>query len=183
MLQNETRRTTMTITRTATDVVAAILGEDTYARIEHLRLANPQQIDDLQAYYAAIFDPEPASLEALDLETRALVAIRVASHTRSRQVIDWYSDLAQSAGASEASIVLAAEPGALPGDAPRLTAALHRADRIAIDPASAEREDIEALEAAGFTPAGILSLSQVIAFVAYQVRFIALLRALGGTTA
>jgi uncharacterized protein YciW len=173
----------MSTTHTTTDVVAAILGGDAYDRIRHLREANPQQIEDLQAYYAALFDPEPASLASLDLRTRALVAIRVAAHTRSHATIAWYTNVARAAGANDDAIALASTPGTLPENDERLAAALHRADRITSDPASARREDIETLTAAGFTPAGILSLSQVIAFVSYQVRFVALLRALGGSIA
>jgi uncharacterized protein YciW len=46
-------------------------------------------------------------------------------------------------------------------------------------PAAAEASHLEALKDIGYSPAGILSLSQTIAFVSYQLRLIAGLRALG----
>jgi uncharacterized protein YciW len=171
----------MTTSSTTTDVVAAILGDDAYDRIRHLREAKPQQITDLQEYYDALFAPEPASLAALDLKTRALVAIRVAAQTQSQPVVAWYSEVARSAGVSDSEISAVTNLNGIPDEPPLLAAAIRRADQIATAPASAERDDIEALKAAGFTPAAILSLSQVIAFVAYQVRFLAILRALGGS--
>jgi uncharacterized protein YciW len=170
----------MTPSSTTTDVVAAILGDDAYDRIRHLREAKPQQIADLQLYYDALFAPEPASLDALDLKTRALVAIRVAAQTRSQAVVAWYSDLARAAGARDTELAAITDLDRVPAEPAPLAAAIRRADQIATAPASAERDDIDALKAAGLSPAAILSLSQVIAFVAYQVRFLAILRALGG---
>ena len=46
-------------------------------------------------------------------------------------------------------------------------------------PAAVRPADLRALKDAGYSPAGILSLSQTIAFVSYQLRLIAGLRALG----
>ena len=64
-------------------------------------------------------------------------------------------------------------------DGTTLGAAIGRADLVTLRPADTEASDIQLLKDAGLTPAGILSLSQTIAFVAYQLRLIAGLRALG----
>ena len=58
-------------------------------------------------------------------------------------------------------------------------AAVRHADLLTKRPADAQASDLQALKDAGFTPAGILSLSQVIAFTNYQLRLIAGLRAFG----
>jgi uncharacterized protein YciW len=88
--------------------------------------------------------------------------------------------LATESGASSEQVERARAVGTPWNDKNVLGAAIRRADRITLDPGSAEAEHIDELVAAGLSPAAILSLSQVIAFVSYQVRFIAILRAIGG---
>jgi uncharacterized protein YciW len=61
-----------------------------------------------------------------------------------------------------------------------LGAAIRHADLLTTQPSAAQSADLQALKDAGYSPAGIVSLSQTIAFVNYQLRFIAGLRALGG---
>ena len=164
-------------TQATSDVVSQILGIDESSPIVALRNDRPQQITELQEYYDSLFQPEPASEEAFSLANRALVAIRVAAHTNSAQVVAWYEGIAREAGASDADIA-AAKDIATPNTADSvLGAAIRRADLITTHLVDAEQSDIQALKDAGLTPAGILSLSQVIAFVAYQLRFIAGLRA------
>lgn len=170
----------MTAPPGTSDAIYAILGIDENSDIALQRSKKPEQIEALQAYYDAIFDPEHASAEQFSIVFRALVAIRVASHTGSDAVVSWYADLARTSGATADQIERArnvATPWS--GDSP-LETAIRRADRITLDPASATPAHITQLTAAGLSPAAILSLSQVIAFVSYQLRFVAVLRAIGG---
>jgi CMD domain protein len=163
-----------------TDVVNAILGIDESSPIAQLRNQKPELVTELQDYYDSLFDPEQGSAEALPVQSRALVAIRVASHTGSSAVAEWYAHLARESGASDEAIASARNVGdAWPEDA-ALGAAIKHADLLTTQPAAARKSDLEALKAAGYTPAGIVSLSQTIAFVSYQLRLIAGLRALGG---
>lgn len=165
---------------TTRDVVNAILGVDDDSPIATLRNQKPDQVAGLQHYYETIFQPEEPSAEQFSVADRALVAIRVAAHTGSDAVVAWYEDLARSSDVSATEIARARDTATEWSDDSIRGAAIRRADRITVDPASAEREHIDELTAAGLTPAAIVSLSQVIAFVSYQVRFIAILRALGG---
>ena len=64
------------------------------------------------------------------------------------------------------------------GDA-RWTAILRHVDLVTTQPKTATRADIEALRAAGLAEADIVRLSQLIAFVNYQVRVAAALRLIG----
>jgi uncharacterized protein YciW len=50
---------------------------------------------------------------------------------------------------------------------------------VTATPSRADAAHLRALKDAGYSPAGILSLAQTIAFVSYQLRLIAGLRALG----
>ncbi len=161
------------------DAIDAILG-DAGPRVAALRRQKPELADQLQAYYRAVFEPDADSAAALPLADRGVVAVRVASHTGSRAVADWYAAIAASAGADAATVARArdvTDPWA--EDAP-LAAAIRHADMLTTRPASAQRGDLDTLKEAGFTPAGIMSLSQVVAFVSYQLRLIAGLRAIGG---
>lgn len=163
-----------------TDAANALSGADEASASSLIRNRKPEQVAALQEYYQALFEPSEASLRHVSLSHRALVAVRVAAHTGSGRVADWYVGVARSAGASAAEIDAALDLAtAWEGSAP-LPAAIRRADLVTRTPAAARPEHIAELAAAGLTPAGIVTISQVIAFVAYQLRFAAVLRALNG---
>jgi len=161
------------------DVIDQIIGGDPNGRIAALRSRKPALIDELQAYYVSIFEPNPESAAAISVGDRALAAVRVASHTGSGAVVDWYAGVAVDAGVAPELIARARDVATVWDDGTSLGAAIGRADLVTLRPADTEASDIQLLKEAGLTPAGILSLSQTIAFVAYQVRLIAGLRALG----
>jgi uncharacterized protein YciW len=170
----------MSTSTTTADVVNAILGIDDTSPIAALRNQKPEQVAQLQHYYETLFQPAPYSAADLPVSVRALVAVRVASHTHSAAVVAWYERVAADSGATDEQIARARDLSTPWTDDDVLGAAIRRADRVAVDPASTEREQIVDLEAAGLTPTAIVALSQVIAFVAYQLRFVSILRALGG---
>ncbi len=162
------------------DVVNAILGIDEDSPIAQIRNQKPDLVREVQDYYLSLFEPEATSAEAFPILDRYLVAARVATHTGSTAVADWYTRLAVDAGASQDALGQAAniaEP--VTGDT-TLGVALRHADLLTTRPADARNSDLQALKEAGFSPAGIVSLSQTIAFVSYQLRLIAGLRAFGG---
>jgi CMD domain protein len=163
-----------------TDVLNSILGIDDDAPIARLRNQKPTLVKELQDYYLSLFEPTTASAKALPVDARYVVAVRVASHTGSTAVVDWYANLASEAGVAEATIEQARDVAGSWSDSTPLASAIRHADLLTTRPADATREDLEALKAAGYSPAGIVSLSQVIAFVSYQLRLAAGLRALGG---
>ncbi|HYR15974.1 MAG TPA: hypothetical protein VEQ67_17425, partial [Mycobacterium sp.] len=63
---------------------------------------------------------------------------------------------------------------------PRLQAILRHTDLLATQPRRARPDDLQALADAGLSTTEIVTLSQVIAFVSFQVRVIAGLQLLGG---
>ncbi|MGB3330270.1 MAG: peroxidase-related enzyme, partial [Thermomicrobiales bacterium] len=175
---NATTQTIASTAATATDdVVSQILGIDTSSPIAALRADRPQQIAELQAYYDSLFAPDADSAAALPVADRALVAIRVASHTGSDAVVAWYEGVAREQGATDAQIAAAKDIATPNAAQTALGAAIRRADLVTTHLVDTTKDDVDALKAAGFTPQGILALSQVIAFVSYQARFVAGLRA------
>jgi CMD domain protein len=169
-------------TATTADVVYRILGVNDQGPIADLRNRKPEQIDELQTYYLALFEPEEASARAFPLADRYVVAVRVASHTNSVAVANWYGDLAAQAGVDDAVIARARNVSETWDDNTPLGAAIRHADLLTTRPSAAQPSDLQALKDAGYSPAGIVSLSQTIAFVSYQLRFIAGLRAFGAAS-
>jgi CMD domain protein len=165
----------------AADAIDAILGVADGGPIAALRGQRPHLATEMQAYYLALFEPEAASAAAFSLLDRFLVAVRVASHTGSAAVADWYADLALANGAERETLARVRDVAAPWSDATRLGAAIRHADLLTLRPVAASPADLQALKDAGYTPAGILSLSQTVAFVNYQVRLIAGLRAFGAS--
>jgi uncharacterized protein YciW len=166
-------------TARTTDVIDAILGADATGKIAELRTRKPHLAEELQDYYRALFEPEALSAEAFPLADRYLIAVRVASHTGSAAVADWYANLATEAGVPGEMIARMRDIDTPWTDQNRFGAAVRRADLVTTRPSATEAGHIQELKDAGLSPAGILSLSQVIAFVSYQLRLIAGLRALG----
>jgi CMD domain protein len=167
-------------TYTTTDVVNAILGADENSPIVALRNQKPTLVTELQDYYDAIFLPDPESAAAFPPADRFVVAVRVASFTGSSAVAEWYADLATSAGVESEAISRARDTTVEWDGDSSLDAAIRHADLLTTRPSDASPASLQALKDAGFSPAGIVSLSQTVAFVSYQLRLIAGLRALGG---
>jgi CMD domain protein len=162
------------------DTIDAILGVATDGPIAALRATKPELARQDQAYYESIFEPTEASARELSVHDRALVAVRVASHTNSEAVAKWYAELAARHGATANEIEQARDLTNAWSTPTALGAAIRHADLLTTSPASASADDLQQLKNAGFSPTGIVSLSQTIAFVSYQLRLIAGLRALGG---
>lgn len=165
-----------------TDVIDQILGVEEGSRIAEIRARHPQLAAQDQAYYEALFDPNEASAAAFPLADRLLIAVRVASHTGSEAVVAWYAGLAADLGVDAVTIARARDVATPWIDASPLGAAVRHADLLTTRPSAAQASHLQALKEAGFSPAGILSLSQVVAFVSYQLRLIAGLRALGASS-
>jgi uncharacterized protein YciW len=160
-------------------ILATVLDADGRRRVAAIRGQKPDLAAENEAYYRAVFAPEPDSAAALPPADRAVVAVRVAAHARDRAVADWYAALAERGGAARGAIDRARDLADPWPEATPLAAAVRHADLLVVRPATARREDLLALKTAGFSPAGIVALSQVVAFVSYQLRLVAVLRALG----
>jgi uncharacterized protein YciW len=120
-----------------------------------------------QANYDAVLTPQDPG--GLPQPLRFALAARVARLGGDAQLAAHY-----------------AAGGALPEtdaswQAAAMTAVLRHVDLIATTPRDATAADIAALQAAGVTTGDIVRLSQLIAFVSYQLRLIAGLRLMGAT--
>jgi uncharacterized protein YciW len=166
---------------TRVDVIDALLGPETASAVAGLRGAKPELAAQMQDYYDAVFEPAPDSAEALSRSERWLIAVRTASHTGSASVVDWYRKLARQGGVPDEEISKAADVSQPWTSDSRISAIMRHVDLIVTHPVDSSRSDIEALQGAGLSPTAIVALSQVAAYVSYQLRLVAALRALGAS--
>jgi uncharacterized protein YciW len=150
------------MTETRADFLDAALSIAPRSGLDVLRRRRPEARLRTQTSFEALF--EPANFGALSAEERYAAAAEVARVTESKALEHRYL---------EAFERLRANSG-------RLKAIVAHAGRIGRAPGGASRDDLETLAAAGLTPAAIVTLSQIIAFVAYQARAAAALALLRG---
>lgn len=128
-------------------------------RAEILRLSQA-------AHDAVLLPHDPGGLSH---GLRASLAARMARHNGHEALAAHYETLIVRAG--EPSTALLAVPGTDVGD-PRIAAIVRHADRLTVAPREATRSDIESLRGVGLIDADIVRLSELAAFVNYQVRVI-----------
>jgi uncharacterized protein YciW len=127
------------------DLLDDLLGP----RVAALRAQRPDFVRYTQGSYdTMVVPPEP---EGLTGSERVLVARHTAELSRHPALTAHYA-------------ALPATPG------PRDAALLRHAALLATRPGEATAADIAALREAGLSPREIVTLSQIVAFVAYQVR-------------
>jgi uncharacterized protein YciW len=146
------------MTRNAADVMDATLGVTKGSTLDLLRAQRPEVRARTQSVYLALFDPVfPSGLSASE---RFAIALRVAELNRASALTIHYRDrLAREVGAW----------GVTTGISARLSAILWHTERVSLEPSAASR-GLESLTVQGLTEAEIVTLSQIMSFVAYQIR-------------
>lgn len=154
------------------DALAGLQADSPLAAIRHARdkvALHTQRSED------ALFDP---ALPDLSLQERLFAAWYAARLSLADDLADAYTAKLIAAGAQPATLD-AIEAGTLnPATDARLIAILSHARLLTIKPIEARPEHLQALRQAGITTRGIVALSQLIAFVTYQLRVVAGLKAL-----
>jgi CMD domain protein len=167
------------MTRFAADVIDSSLGIAEDSALDALRARRPEARARTQSSYAVLFNPpDPGGLSPPE---RFAVALRVAElHEASDLAAHYRARLAEEAGGEAlAAAIDSGSPSA--GVTPRAAATLRHAELVTLNPSAATAVVLEALEAEGLTAAEIVTLSQIIAFVAYQARVAASLTLIAGT--
>ena len=139
------------------DLINTILGITPNSSLGRLRAQRPDILRHTQGSYDVLLHPaDPGGLSAAE---RALIALRVAEQAGHAGLAAHYRALLQQRDAG-----LGSNPS------PRLQRILDHVAMVATTPGKATRTHIEALEQAGLSARDIVALSQLIAFVSYQVR-------------
>ena len=202
---------TATAADTAIDVIDELVDVTEGGRLDALRRRRPVTREQLQASSDALFVPLEDS--QISIAERLLVAAFATRLTNPDATADRYAGLARTADAPRAEIVLAeAAAVAAPGpfgvyteaglraesvegrryrpsgevaDAlgERLAAALAHTQLLVSRPREAGADALDRLLDAGWSTDGIVTLSQLVAFLAFQQRVAAGLRVLAASPA
>ena len=137
---------------------------------EALRGHRPSAVLAAQASYDSLF---PAELEndavpSFGLDERALAAARVAVLEQFAPAADHY--LAMLGESTQALATAGADAAESRASSRRERAIVRHTDLLVMRPAAASPSDLVALQAAGLREADIVALSQVAAFVGFQIR-------------
>jgi CMD domain protein len=139
------------------------------ARAEIMRLS--------QASHDAVLVPQAPG--GISWAERAALAQRMAHLNANAALAAHYAGYLARAGESD-RLAGVAHPGSAVASDTRLAAIVAHVDLLTVAPREATRSHIEALKLAGLEEADIVRLSELAAFVNYQVRVIAGLRLLTG---
>lgn len=190
-----------------TDVIDHLAGIEPGSRLDALRAHRLQARENAQKSYLALFEPElPGNVSAL--ERHAVATFVAGLHRQSRAADFYESGLQKLGRPDIADVIdaevargsvegpygrypqgpLSAEDEegpdyrVFPGHAeilgPRLVAALEHAHLLVFHPRDADPAALQKLLDAGWSTTDIVTLSQLVAFLSFQIRVAAGLRVL-----
>jgi uncharacterized protein YciW len=158
------------------DVINELAGVDAGSRLGKLRADRSETFGFAQGSFLALLEPDdPAGVSRLERES---IALRVATLERSQALIDFHTDRLLAHGIDGSYIASIVDfAGGFDGD-DRLRAILKHVDLLTCSSRNGSRGAIVNLKAAGLTDRDIVTVSQLIAYLSYEIRLIATLRAL-----
>lgn len=196
------------MTEAASDVIDRLTGIAPGSRLDAIRARRPQARANAERSYRELFEPETAGGLPIHerFAVAAFVASLHRGEPAARHYANLLAEKTKGS-ALPAAVASAAESGAARGPygrypspelrsedrdgpvwtpsadeaaalGPRLAAALAHAHLLVYRPRDASPEALEALIAAGFSTTEIVTLSQIVAFLAFQIRVVEGLRLL-----
>ncbi len=159
------------------DLIDRLAGLATGSATHVLRHQRDKVAVATEGSYRTMFDP---ALPGLTLTERLAVALYASRLTPSAELAAHYLDRLQAAGA-DAETVAAVDGTRLEAVADaRLRAMLTFTRKLIEKPVEGDRAALLSLPAAGLSTPEVVTLAQLIAFLSYQARLVAGLRALSG---
>lgn len=157
-----------------TDLAETLLGIAPGSPLAALRLQRAAIRQHAEGAWRELVLPDtPGGLRP---EERAALALRVALIEGCAPLAAHYRAILAGCGSPAECAAAEAFPAGVGGD--RFTLLLHYADLVAAEPERCSQEDIDELTAYGLSAQDIVAATQLIAFVPYQTRLLAGLRAL-----
>lgn len=157
----------------ADDLIELLLGIAPDDGVGALRRQRSEALRHVEGAFRELLLPaDPGRLSAAE---RAAVALRIAAAERCGPLAAAFRALLERAGGE--ALAARAEAADIPGE-DRLAALLRYAEKAGLRPREVSQADTDALAALGLGPREIVALTQLVAFVPYQVRLIAGLRAM-----
>jgi CMD domain protein len=161
---------------TEADVVDAAVGLSVASPVAALRRQREVFVRHTQGSHDVLIAPaDPAGVSLVE---RAAVALRVASIEQDAALVAHYRARLEEVGADRDVVAAAGDGGEARGLSARLATVLEHVSVVTTVPGSATRARLDALRDVGLAPRDIVTITQIVAFVSYQVRVVAGLRAL-----
>ncbi|MCW5261800.1 CMD domain protein [Verminephrobacter eiseniae] len=157
------------------DVIDKLAGLPAGSHLHALRHQREKVAVASQGSYDSLFDP---ALEGIGLDERLLVALYACRLAGAQDVAAHYRARLYALPADAAQIAIAADgaPERLPEG--RLRAMLAFARALTERPIEGNEAVLRTLPAAGISTPAVVALAQLIAFVSYQLRVVAGLKAM-----
>ncbi|MGY8527556.1 CMD domain protein [Paracidovorax citrulli] len=162
------------------DLIDRLAGLQAGGATHTLRHRRDKVANATQGSYDALFDP---ALPGLTLDERLSVALYAARLTPAAELLAHYRERLQQAGADAARIDAIAQGDVQTVEPARLRAMLAFTRALIEKPVEGDRDALLTLPAAGLSTPEVVTLAQLIAFLSYQVRLVAGLRALDAAQA
>lgn len=158
------------------DLMNQLAGLQPASMLAGVRALRPDVVRHTQGSYDKLFAPaDAADLTAVE---RAQVALRVAALNASSTLLAHYRRQLVELGVTPEQMTLLEQSEQSVKLDPRTTAIMRHVDLITRTPGAATPADLTALGAAGLSVTAIVTLSQLIAFLSFQVRTLAVLSVL-----
>lgn len=164
---------TVTGIKSTVDIMDQLAGLAPDSPIAAVRALRPAVVSHTQGSYDTLLAPQDAS--GLTLVERAQVALRVAVLTDSPTLMQHYRQLLVDLGASAESVAALEQKDKAVVLDNRTTAIMRHVDLLTRAPGQATPEDLYKLQASGLSSPEIVTLSQLIAFLSFQVRVLPVL--------
>lgn len=165
----------------ADDLVDALVGLKPGSRTYEVRHQREKVAAATQGSYDALFDPH---LPDLSLTQRLLVALHACVLTPAPELAAHYRARLVQDGCDAALIQFADSTAPRePSSNARLNAMLQFTRTLIEDPVEGDKAALLALPAAGLSTPAVVALSQLIAFLSYQIRLVAGLKAMKASEA
>jgi CMD domain protein len=160
------------------DIINQLAGLAAGSELARLRAERPETLQFAQGSYLALLEPDdPGGVSKLEREA---IALRVATLERCLDVAELHRERLRTLDVSD-EMIAAIEGGSDGAGLPaRLTTILRHADLLTTSSRTGSPAALELLTEAGLTARDIVTVSQLIAYLSYQIRMIATLRAMGG---
>nr|WP_249146051.1 CMD domain protein [Bradyrhizobium diazoefficiens] len=189
-----------------TDIIDTLAGIEPGSPLDAIRARRQQARDNAQKSYLALLEPIDAGEFSL-VERAAVAAFVTGLHGESPVAAFYREKLAAGAAALVEAVTAEVAGGKTSGPygafpagplsaedksgliyrvsadwkaalGPRLVAALEHAHLLVFRPRDAASADMKALRSAGWSDTGIVTLSQLVAFLSFQLRVVSGLRTL-----
>lgn len=158
------------------DVLNHFAGLAPDSPLAQLRAQRPEVVRYAQGSYQVLLEPDnPAGVSRSE---REMIALRVAVLTPSPSVAAWHRDRLRALGASDATLAAIEQFPSGSALSPREVAILRHTDRLTLEPGTAAPAHLAELKAVGLSPRDMVTISQLIALLSFQVRVLTGLRLL-----